>query len=235
MAGTGRQKTTAFIPARCGSKSIPFKNIKPFLDRPLIDWVLNALQTSDNIDEIVVSTDCDAIANLVEELSYSKVNIFRRSESSATDEASTESAMLEFINQSNKSDEELFILVQATSPWTRSKDFDNALKIFSQTNCDSLLSVVQSHSFIWNSEGESINYDYNNRPRRQEFGNQFQENGAFYINTIGNIKRCSNRLSGKIALYPMHKFSSIEIDDDSDWQIAEVLMSKRLKELDSNL
>lgn len=235
MAGSGRQKTTAFIPARCGSKSIPLKNIKPFLGRPLIDWTLNALQKSDSIDEIIVSTDCDAIEELVKELNYSKVQVFNRSESNATDEASTESAMLEYIKQSDMVDEEIFVLVQATSPWTRSKDINEALSIFSQTDCDSLLSVVQSHSFYWNSKGESVNYDYNNRPRRQEFESQYQENGAFYINSVGNIKSNANRLSGKIAFYPMHKFSSVEIDDESDWQIAETLMSKRLKELNSKI
>ena len=41
----------AFIPVRCGSKSIPFKNIKDFCGKPLVYWNLLALQKSKNIDE----------------------------------------------------------------------------------------------------------------------------------------------------------------------------------------
>lgn len=42
-----------------------------------------------------------------------------------------------------------------------------------------------------------MNYDYMNRPRRQNFNGMLMENGAFYINTVGNVKESGNRLSGK--------------------------------------
>ncbi len=51
----------ALIPARCGSKSIPFKNIKNFCGKPLIYWSLLAAQKSNQIDEIYVATDCEEI------------------------------------------------------------------------------------------------------------------------------------------------------------------------------
>ena len=43
------------------------------------------------------------------------------------------------------------------------------------------------------------------------------ENGAFYINSIANIKKNKNRLSGKIAIYKMPEFASIEADEECDW------------------
>ena len=51
----------AFIPARCGSESIPFKNIKIICGKPLIYWSLLALNKSETIDQIYVATDCDEI------------------------------------------------------------------------------------------------------------------------------------------------------------------------------
>ena len=51
----------AFIPVRCGSKSITFKNIKEFCGKPLVYWNLEALEKSNNIDEIFVATDCEEI------------------------------------------------------------------------------------------------------------------------------------------------------------------------------
>jgi N-acylneuraminate cytidylyltransferase len=54
----------ALIPARCGSKSIPFKNIKNFCGKPLIYWSLLAAQKSNQIDEIYVATDCEEIKSI---------------------------------------------------------------------------------------------------------------------------------------------------------------------------
>ena len=54
----------ALVPARCGSKSIPFKNIKDFCGRPLIYWVLNSLNNVKEIDSIYVATDCDEISEI---------------------------------------------------------------------------------------------------------------------------------------------------------------------------
>ena len=43
-----------------------------------------------------------------------------------------------------------------------------------------------------------------------------RENGTFYINSIGNIKKFRNRISGKICIYEMEKFTSSEIDEEDD-------------------
>lgn len=51
----------AFVPVRCRSKSIPFKNIKEFCGKPLVYWNLEALQNSSSIDKIFVATDCEEI------------------------------------------------------------------------------------------------------------------------------------------------------------------------------
>ena len=52
------------------------------------------------------------------------------------------------------------------------------------------------------------------------------ENGAFYINSIRNIKKEKNRLSGKITIYLMEEYQSVEIDEEIDWIMGEFLMHK---------
>ena len=219
-------KCIAFIPARCGSKSIPLKNIKYFLGKPLIEWCIVAAQESQYVDEIIVSTDCNEIRDCINSMPYSKLVVFDRDPSNATDEASTESAMLDYINRSNCSDDMLFILIQASSPWIQASDLNAAIRQIDTGEIDSLLSVVENHSFLWDSKGHSINYDYANRKRRQDMDKQYQENGSFYINRVGDIRKTNNRLSGKIGYHQMHKFSAFEIDEPADWSLAESLMEK---------
>jgi YrbI family 3-deoxy-D-manno-octulosonate 8-phosphate phosphatase len=218
----------AFIPVRCGSKSIPLKNIKNFCGKPLVYWNLEALENSQNIDKVYVATDCDEIKSVVNSFGFSKVKVYDRDTKNANDTASTESVMLEFLNKSNFNDNDLFFLVQATSPFTQTKDFDEALETLRSKKANSLLTCVRIKRFYWNEDGTPYNYDYKNRPRRQDFDGMLMENGAFYINSIENIKKDKNRLSGKIAIYEMEEFTSVEIDEEDDWIIAEKLMYKHI-------
>ena len=218
----------AFIPVRCGSKSIPFKNIKDFCGKPLVYWNLLALENSKNIDKVYVATDCKEIKEVVESFEFKKVKVYDRDAKNANDTASTESVMLEFIDKNSFDDNDLFLLVQATSPLTQTKDFDEALEKLRVEKADSLLTCVRTKRFYWNEDGTPLNYDYQNRPRRQDFDGMLMENGAFYINSIKNIKKDKNRLSAKIAIYEMEEFTSVEIDEEDDWIIKEQLMKKHI-------
>jgi N-acylneuraminate cytidylyltransferase len=87
---------------------------------------------------------------------------------------------------------------------------------------------AKTDRFFWYEDGTSMNYDYRNRPRRQNFTGMLMENGAFYINTIKNILESSNRLSGHIGVYEMPEYTATEIDEPDDWMILENLMRKHV-------
>jgi N-acylneuraminate cytidylyltransferase len=135
--------------------------------------------------------------------------------------------MLEFISKKNFSNEDLFMLIQATSPLIQPEDIDGSLNQFKTSKCDSLLSCVRSKRFFWNELNKPINYDYNNRPRRQDFNGLYMENGALYISSIAQIKIAENRLSGKISIFEMDQNTAIELDEFTDWLAAERLMQER--------
>jgi N-acylneuraminate cytidylyltransferase len=221
-------KIVAFIPVRGGSKSIPLKNIKSFCGKPLVYWTIAALEKTQQIDEIIVATDSAEIKETVCSFDFTKTQIFNRSSENACDTSSTESVMQEYIKQSFLKNEDIFILVQATSPLTESKHFSEAINKFKNENFDSLLTCVRNYRFFWNEDGTSLNYDYRNRPRRQDFKGELMENGAFYINTVGNILATQNRLSGQIGIYEMPEHTAFEIDEPDDWAIMENLMYKHI-------
>ncbi|MBS1736030.1 MAG: acylneuraminate cytidylyltransferase [Bacteroidetes bacterium] len=216
---------TAFIPARCGSKSIKLKNIKSFCGKPLIFWNLQELENVETVNEVIVATDCDEIEKTILNFNFSKVRVYRRDENNARDESSTESVMLEYLTN-HKVANPYFMLVQATSPLTTRNDFNDAVKFFKTMKADSLISCVRIKRFFWNEDGTPLNYDYRSRPRRQEFKGVLTENGAFYINHTENILKERNRISGKICCYEMPEYAYVEIDEENDWIVAEKLMLK---------
>ncbi len=216
----------AFIPVRGGSKSIPLKNIKPLAGKPLVCWNIEALERCPTIDKIVVATDSNDIWDVVSSRNYVKTELYRRLPENACDTASTESVMLEYIHYAKLPVDTIFMLVQATSPMTQTCHFQEALMLYAGGKYDSMLTCVRNYRFFWSEDGESLNYDYRNRPRRQDFKGVLMENGAFYINTVGNIMRDGNRLSGKIGIYEMPAYTATEIDEPDDWQILEQLMKR---------
>lgn len=220
--------TIAFIPVRGGSKSIPDKNIKSFCGKPLVCWAIESLENSEDVDEVIVATDSNKIKEIINAYNYKKVKIYNRSPENASDTASTESVMLEYIAHAKMHESTTFMVVQATSPLTQTQHFAEALQMYKKKNFDSILSCVKNTRFFWNPNGTSINYDYQNRPRRQDFEGMWMENGAFYISSVKNILTSRNRLSGRIGIYEMPEYTSTEIDEPDDWIILENLMRKHV-------
>ncbi|MDD2387855.1 MAG: N-acylneuraminate cytidylyltransferase, partial [Bacteroidales bacterium] len=212
---------------RSGSKSIKDKNIKPLNGKPMFYWVLNALQNSVEINKIILATDSKKYSDIAASFGFHKLETYIRKPENAIDTASTESVVLEYLDTAALNNDDLFVLVQATSPLTTSTDISNAIRQFAYSRKDSLLTCVRTKRFFWNADGIAINYDYKNRPRRQDFDGMFMENGAFYINKVSNILRDKNRLSGAIDIYEMPENTAIEIDEPADWKIIEILLAEQ--------
>ena len=224
----------AFIPVRGGSKSIPLKNIKILNGKPLVYWTVAAACDCDYIDRVYVATDSDEIKSAVSTFAredkerFRKVYVTGRSEESASDTASTETAMLEF---AKTHEFDSIVLIQATSPMLTGADLDNGFTVYEGNDTDSVLSVVPQKRFMWQIDDEGIatpsNYDVYNRPRRQEFEEYYVENGAFYITSRKLLLESKNRVSGNIRVALMSEESYYEIDEPEDFAVVEALMHKR--------
>lgn len=222
-------KNVVFIPVRGGSKSIPLKNIKPICGKPLVYWTVKAACECTYADCVYVATDSEEIRNTVSKFPFSKLEIIPRSAESASDTASTESAMLEF---AANYDFENICLVQATSPLLKAEDINRGFALYENSETDSVISVVRQKRFIWecNESGFAVpqNYDVFHRPRRQEFDGYLVENGAFYITSHKLLAETGNRVSGNIVPCEMDEKSYIEIDEPSDWAVIEAIMQRNV-------
>lgn len=220
----------AFIPVRGGSKSIPLKNIKELCGHPLIWWTANAANNAKCIDKVVIATDSNKIKKVVLSFNLNKVEIYDRDPANAQDTSSTESVMVEYIQKSELKNNDNFFLIQATSPLLKSEHIDGMYKKFLEDGVDSMFTAVREKQFHWEiniNEAKPVNYDYRNRPRRQDFEGLLAENGACYINTVRNIIKDNCRLSGQIGFYELPAETAYEIDEESDFVIIESIMKNK--------
>ncbi|QWB96670.1 acylneuraminate cytidylyltransferase [Mycoplasmatota bacterium] len=216
------------IPLRKGSKGIPGKNRKMLLGRPLFAWTLIEANKS-LLDKIYVYSDDDLIIEYVKK-EYSdqkKIVVMNRSPESASDTASTEFAMWELASKLNFNFDSI-TLIQATSPLLTSFDINKTIKALAE-GYDSSLTVAPIKRFFWDKSGNSLNYNYLKRPRRQDFEYSYVENGACYTITKEKFIEKRNRIFGKVKIIEMEENSMIEIDEPHDFDIVEKLLEAKLR------
>jgi len=225
----------AIIPARGGSKGIPHKNVRLLAGKPLIAHTIEHARQASSISRVVVSTDDPEIAAVSEQ--YGAEVVWRPLEISG-DTASSESALLhalDFLEKAEVYRPDLVVLLQCTSPIRRPKDIDQAVQTLLDEDADSLLSVVPFHLFIWrlvDGQGQPVDYDHRHRPRRQDRQPEYMENGSIYVFKPWVLRQFINRLGGKIALYVMDGWSSVDINTLRDFELCEWIAS-RMHHLDS--
>ena len=215
------EKFVAIILARGKSKGISRKNVKPIGDIPLVARSVMAAKEASEISTVYVSTDDEEIASIAREYG---AKVIHRPAEFATDTASSEVALLHFAKEVPA---EAYVFMQCTSPFTTSEDLQKGIQIYEQPETDSVLSVTEDHGgflcggFTWDEDGNSVNYDYKNRPRRQDMKKTYRENGAFYIMSRNGLLTHKNRLHGNVGIVYVPRFRSFEIDEPEDISLAE--------------
>ncbi|MCX6123832.1 MAG: acylneuraminate cytidylyltransferase family protein [Proteobacteria bacterium] len=209
------------LPLRGGSRGIPGKNIRPFLNRPLFTWCATA--AIDAGLRLIISTDDDSIRAAVRKHTPA-AELLDRPDEFATDTASTEAVIahaLEVIPCDH------ILLLQATSPLTTTRHLQEAIAAYVVGGCKPLLSGTRQHHFLWNIDGTPVNYNPSNRPRRQDWSGIFVENGAFYIFSRKDFETRNSRCPPPCTLYCMEQEHAIELDTLNDWFVLEQLAKER--------
>jgi len=225
-------KIISIIPARGGSKSLPKKNLVKFLGEPLINKTIEQSINSEYIDKTIVSTDNQEIKQ--QALKYN-LEVIDRPKDISGDEATTESAMMHVL-ETLKNDKnyipDIVILLQVTSPLRKNDDIDNSIKKFIEEKSDSLISGSHFEDFLFwekkNNDWEAVNYDPENRMRRQDRNPQFVENGSIYIFKPKILYKLNNRIGGKMTLYEMEFWQTWEIDTKEEIDLLEFYYKKFL-------
>ncbi len=227
-------KILGIIPARIGSKSLRFKNIKIFNGRPLIYWSITSAKKS-LLNKVIVSTDSKKIKNIA--LKYNCEVPFIRPKNISDDKTKGIKVMQHAVNYyKNKNlNFDAVMLLQPTCPFRTKDDINKAIKIFKEKKPDSVISLVDVEGFHparmnLIKKNKIVKPDFAERIeniRRQDLKKMYLRSGAIYLvkNTVLN----KNSLIGKISkpiITP--KSRSFNIDTKLDFEIAE-LYAKKIK------
>ncbi|HIF9279607.1 TPA: cytidylyltransferase domain-containing protein [Photobacterium damselae] len=229
-------KILAVIPARSGSKRLPNKNTLNLCGKPLIQWTIEAALDCEELDTIMVSTDCINIANIATSAGASVP--YLRSSDLSSDTASSVDVVLDVIRyyESIKENFDVIILLQPTSPLRTKADIKKAIKIYKEKRADAVISISEcDHSPLWcntlpvdDSMDSFISEDIK-LLRSQDLPSFYRLNGAIYLVNIDKFKEKKAFIINNSYALKMSKYSSIDIDDAMDFEYAKSIMNNDLK------
>lgn len=227
----------ALVPARGGSKGLPNKNTLDCAGKPLIEWTISAAQSVNFIDDVLVSTDSDAIAE-ISRRSGASVPFLRPAELATDDSSMVDAVKHAWENHRNAQGKcfDYVVLLQPTSPLRTSAHIHDAIEFYfknRRSDDDTLASVYQvsqKHGWLMQSPGESDYIKFcmdvsAKNPQRQKLRPYFLPNGAIYI--VRGSALSGGFYSDKTLPFVMDATDSVDIDALADLNDAEALLRKR--------
>lgn len=224
----------AVIAARGGSKRIPGKNIKTFIDKPMVSYSIRAAAESGLFGKIVVSTDSDAITEVARK--YGAEVPFMRPANISDDYTPMGEAVHHALAWLKEHGTEIdyTCCILPTAPLLRAEYIKKGYDLIRKENVDAVFSVTTYafpilRSLRINKDGHlEMIWPEHELTRSNDLPEAYHDAGQFYwLNTESFLR--NKKFYTKDALpIVLPRYLVQDIDTAEDWQRAE-LMYKAMK------
>ena len=234
------KKIIGIIPARGGSKGLPGKNIKELCGKPLIAWSIETGLASQYIDEVMVTTDSQEIADIAS--NYGAIVPFIRPTELASDTSTSFDTIkhtIEYYQNELKKTFDYIVLLEPTSPLRDKDDIDKSIeKLISEKNATAIVGISKTESqnpaFLVTKDKQNFLIRYENKfinvLRRQDIEEVYFFEGSIYVSNIDELLKKKTFYHENTIGYEFPKWKSFEIDDIDDFIVVEALLNlKRTK------
>jgi CMP-N-acetylneuraminic acid synthetase len=220
------------IPAKGGSTRLPRKNIRLLGGRPLLVWAIDSARAAMVSNRIAVSTDDEEVASIARNHG-AEVPFLRPPELSRDPAGVVDVALhaLEWYQRGGELFRTLIILLP-TCPFRSAEDIRAALALFRSKNAHFLMSVSQfDHApFAAMRLGDDsvltpFFENYIGR-KSQELPVAYRPNGAIHVLDVDAFRGSRSYFTQPLIGFSMPWERSIDIDNDSDLQLAEWLLAR---------
>ena len=221
-------KLLCIIPARGGSKRIPHKNIALFKGEPIISYSIKAVQESGIADEIMVSTDDQAIADVA--IKYGAKVPFFRDASTSNDKAGVAAVLVEVVNEYKKRGMEFdYVLsVYATQPLLKPENLVKAFEQLSTTEGAESICTVEAYSYppqratvIVDGELKQLHPE-TYYARSQDLEKIYNDCNQFFLFKTYALMRDQKLYTEHTLPFILAESESQDIDTMEDWKLMEM-------------
>lgn len=222
------------IPARGGSKGLPGKNIREICGKPLIAWSVEAGLKSSYVDEVMVTTDYQEIADISKK--YGANVPFLRPDFLASDTATSFDAVkhvIDFYKTELNREFDYIILLEPTSPLREDGDIDSMIEkiVQNESEFDSIVSIGEVHehpSIMKKTINDETLTPYCEalelKTRRQDNDIAYFPYGVAYIVKTKSLLDEKTFYTKRNTFYKIKRYQCYEIDDIYDFLAIENIM-----------
>lgn len=218
----------AIIPARAGSKGLKNKNIIDLCGKPLMAYAIEAALKAEVFSRVIVSTDSERYAEIAKDYG---AEVMMRDEELASDTATTYMVVENILKKMG--DIDYFVLLQPTSPLRNEEHIREAVQLFEEKleKFDFLASVKEAEhaSVLVRPIEEDMSlkhFDTDFSTYRRQGYKEYSPNGAIFIAKPDAYLEQKHFFGERSVGYIMDKYSSADIDDQIDYELAKVLMMR---------
>ncbi len=218
-------KIAALVPMRHHSQRVPGKNYREIARKPLFHHIIETLLAVSEIDTVVVDTDSEPVmAGLREH--FSSVKIINRPEHLREDDRPMNDILL---HDTEQIEADFYLQTHSTNPLLRSETVSAGIQAFLKAYPakDSLFSVTRWQTRLYDRHGTAINHNPAELIQTQDLPPVYEENSCIYLFTRENLLKYNHRIGPNPLMFEIPTLEAIDIDVESDFQIADILMRER--------
>lgn len=212
------KKLVAVIPVRAGSQRVKDKNIRAFAGKSLLEHKIDVVRQLP-VEDIIVNTDSQEAIEIAKRVG---VSYHEREPYYASSECSN-SEFHEYL--ARVTDAENLLIAQVTAPLIRKESYMQAIKEFSQSSCDSLMSVRVLKDFIWYN-GEPLNYSRDHMPNSQDLPEYVVPTFGLVIVKRDSMLENRSYIGKNPLFYKISQEEAIDIDTKLDFEFAQFMYEK---------
>jgi CMP-N-acetylneuraminic acid synthetase len=218
-------KLVALVPMRHHSQRVPGKNYRELAGKPLYQHIIETLLAVPEVNEIVVDTDSEPIMNGLRK-NFPQVKIINRPERLRADDIPMNEIL---IHDTEQYPADFYLQTHSTNPLLKAETISDAIQAFNNNypKLDSLFSVTRWQSRFYDKHGNAVNHNPRELLQTQDLPPMYEENSCIYIFTRENLIAKRHRISDHPLMYEIPRLEAVDIDTESDFQIADVLMHRR--------
>ena len=221
---------TAVIPVKKNSSRCSNKNIRYFSDSNLLKKKIVLLKQVKNIDKILVSSDCDKMLKIAEEL-----NVLKHKRTVEMCDSNVSGSDL-YISLAREIDTEHMLLTFCVTPFVKRETYEKLIEIYNENlkkgNYDSISTVLNFKHYIW-CNNEPVNYKYDEAPPTQLLPDYYIPTYGINLTTKKFILENKNVIGKRPYFYNVDQIESIDIDTPYDFLLSEMLNNNHI--LNSNI
>lgn len=222
-------KLIALVPMRHHSQRVPGKNYRDLAGKPLYQHIIETLLAVPEINEIVVDTDSEPVMNGLRE-DFPQVNVINRPEHLRADDVPMNEIL---IHDTERYPADFYLQTHSTNPLLKAETISKAIQTFhaNYPKTDSLFSVTRWQTRFYDKEGSAVNHNPRELIQTQDLPPMYEENSCIYIFTRENLVAKRHRISDHPLMFEIPRLEAVDIDEESDFQIASILMKQRMENI----